>query len=149
MTYTPDAPDHYDAIATPGSFDVLVRSADTVGVTVNGTAATMIRQGNLHRALGGLTSGLVTEGLEAATGDCFNPENVIASTVGGAIVGAVGGKIDINAEINVGNTINSVRVAGERVLSAIAGGSLASIGNSLGNGSMELQRDGESTCGSN
>ena len=39
VTYTPDALNQSDAIATPASFDVLVRSADAVGVTVNGTAA--------------------------------------------------------------------------------------------------------------
>ncbi|RYD30756.1 MAG: hypothetical protein EOP85_23475, partial [Verrucomicrobiaceae bacterium] len=56
VSYTRNALNQYTAIATPGSFDVLVRSADTVGVTVSGTAATVTRQGNLHRALANVTN---------------------------------------------------------------------------------------------
>jgi RHS repeat-associated protein len=50
VNYTPNALNQYSSITTPGSFDVLVRSPNGVGVAVNGTPVTVASQGTFHRA---------------------------------------------------------------------------------------------------
>ncbi len=50
VNYTPNALNQYSSITTPGSFDVLVRSPQSVGVTVNGAGVAVGGQGNYYRA---------------------------------------------------------------------------------------------------
>ncbi len=50
VNYTPNALNQYTEITTPGSFDVLVKSPDSVGVSVNGTLAAVTTQGDFLRA---------------------------------------------------------------------------------------------------
>jgi RHS repeat-associated protein len=50
VNYTPNALNQYEEITTPGSFDVLVRSQDAVGVNVNGSSVFVTTQGDFHRA---------------------------------------------------------------------------------------------------
>ncbi len=49
-TYQPNALNQYSEITTPGSFDVLVRSPDAVGVAVNGSNSSVTTQGDFHHA---------------------------------------------------------------------------------------------------
>jgi RHS repeat-associated protein len=56
VTYTPNALNQYSSITTPGSFDVLVRSTNAVGVAVNGTPVSVASQGTFHRAQGTATN---------------------------------------------------------------------------------------------
>lgn len=50
VNYTRNALNQYSSITTPGSFDVLVRSPNAVGVVVNGTSASVANQGDFYRA---------------------------------------------------------------------------------------------------
>jgi RHS repeat-associated protein len=50
VNYTPNALNQYSEITTPGSFDVLVRSQDAVGVEVNESSVPVTNQEGFHRA---------------------------------------------------------------------------------------------------
>lgn len=50
VNHTPNALNQYSQIATPGSFDVLVRSPQAVGVAVNGAGVAVGSQGDYYRA---------------------------------------------------------------------------------------------------
>lgn len=50
VNYTPNAMNQYSSITTPNSFDVLVRSPQSLGVAVNGSSAAVSAQGDFCRA---------------------------------------------------------------------------------------------------